>query len=715
MKFEIKETLAKLLATENLIVEHRKVSTASFDVEKRVLTLPMWDRATPLVYDLLVGHEVGHALYTPNEDWKQGKYAQVPMSFVNVVEDARIEKLMKRRYAGLSKTFYNGYQQLHDQDFFSIEDEDMSAMAFIDRLNLYYKIGAYHMIEFSSEEKLFVDRTGKVESWEEVLELSHDIYGYLKSKQEEIAQPKVNLDDLKQGQGQEEEKNVDVEVEPSDALSETPTSDSTGVSEDSEDDQEDEEETINSTSGGQTNEFESSTDSAFQENQQELINQYGQETSYLNIPDSIDIDRIVVDCDMLQEYITEFYNDDKFKLDSYDSRLLDTINQEYAKFKKSAAKGVNYLVKEFEMKKSANAYSRSSVSKTGVLDCSKLHTYKFNEDLFKKVTVLPDGKNHGLVFILDWSGSMGNVIHDTVKQLLNLLWFCKKVNIPFEVYAFTYEFPYSDKDIDEDGLKDLQKLKVNDLYLHKTFRLMNLLSHTRTSSEFDRDCLNLWRLSNFTRYYGSTMVPNGLTLSGTPLNETIVALHKILPKFIEETGVEKVNTVFLTDGESNGIGRVVKMNEKYYPEGRLGKVSVNTNCQLRDTKKGRTYATFNDHDWSTSVTHTLLSNLKDNFPTIKFISYRVVEPRDVSGIHYYYTGDYSETNKKKWSKERSAILNTTGYDAMYAIASTTLNQSDDFEVADDATTAQIRAAFKKSLKSKAANKKILSSFATMVA
>ena len=67
MKFEIKETLAKLLATENLIVEHRKVSTASFDVENRVLTLPMWERASNLVYDLLVGHEVGHALYTPNE------------------------------------------------------------------------------------------------------------------------------------------------------------------------------------------------------------------------------------------------------------------------------------------------------------------------------------------------------------------------------------------------------------------------------------------------------------------------------------------------------------------------------------------------------------------------------------------------------------------------------------------------------------------------
>ena len=78
---------------------------------------------------------------------------------------------------------------------------------------------------------------------------------------------------------------------------------------------------------------------------------------------------------------------------------------------------MNYLVKEFEMRKSADAYSRSAISKTGVLDTAKLHTYKFNDDIFKKVTVLPEGKNHGLVFILDWSGSMCNVIHDTVKTL----------------------------------------------------------------------------------------------------------------------------------------------------------------------------------------------------------------------------------------------------------------------------------------------------------
>ena len=196
VNLEVKGSLAKCLATENLIVEHRKVGTASFDVDRRVLTLPMWEKASNRVYDLLVGHEVGHALYTPNEDWKQDEYIDVPMGFVNVVEDARIEKLMKRRYAGLSKTFYKGYQELHDEDFFSVEDEDMSAMSLIDRLNLHYKIGAYYRIPFSSDEQIFVDRAGENETWDEVLELSYDIFMFLKTKNDQPVPKKINLEEV---------------------------------------------------------------------------------------------------------------------------------------------------------------------------------------------------------------------------------------------------------------------------------------------------------------------------------------------------------------------------------------------------------------------------------------------------------------------------------------------------------------------------------------
>ena len=137
---EVKGILAKLLATENLTVEHRQVQTASFDVNSRVLTLPIWKDASGTIYDLLVGHEVGHALYTPNETF------DAPKDFVNVIEDARIERMMKKTYPGLRKSFYDGYSELWDRDFFGVRGEDLSLIPFIDRINLYYKVGAAAMI-----------------------------------------------------------------------------------------------------------------------------------------------------------------------------------------------------------------------------------------------------------------------------------------------------------------------------------------------------------------------------------------------------------------------------------------------------------------------------------------------------------------------------------------------------------------------------------------
>ena len=56
VKFEIKDQLAKLLATEDLVVEHKKVLTASFNVSTRVLVLPMWEKASNNVYAVSYTH-----------------------------------------------------------------------------------------------------------------------------------------------------------------------------------------------------------------------------------------------------------------------------------------------------------------------------------------------------------------------------------------------------------------------------------------------------------------------------------------------------------------------------------------------------------------------------------------------------------------------------------------------------------------------------------
>ena len=151
VNYEVKGQLAKPLATEDLIIENRTVSTASFDVHRRVLTLPLWERASATVYDLLVGHEVGHALYTPDSNWKKD-YPDVPGSFVNVLEDSRVERLIKRKFPGMIKTFYRGYGVFRS-GLFGIDDEDVDSMSFMDRINLYIKIGNFINVNFTEKER----------------------------------------------------------------------------------------------------------------------------------------------------------------------------------------------------------------------------------------------------------------------------------------------------------------------------------------------------------------------------------------------------------------------------------------------------------------------------------------------------------------------------------------------------------------------------------
>ena len=70
LNIDSKSQLAKLLATENITIQHNNVATASFNLEDRVLTLPVFKNPKGYVYDMLIAHEVSHALNTPAEEWK---------------------------------------------------------------------------------------------------------------------------------------------------------------------------------------------------------------------------------------------------------------------------------------------------------------------------------------------------------------------------------------------------------------------------------------------------------------------------------------------------------------------------------------------------------------------------------------------------------------------------------------------------------------------
>ena len=156
-----KSMLAKLLAKENITIVHGNYRTAFFDVERRTLGLPLWDNLED-VYDLLVGHEVGHALETPPEGWHDAavEIPGCPRSYINVVEDVRIEKLIQRRYPGLVSCFKRGYQKLYDDDFFGVNEiPELTSdyVNLIDRINLKAKLRELINVEFLDSERDLVN------------------------------------------------------------------------------------------------------------------------------------------------------------------------------------------------------------------------------------------------------------------------------------------------------------------------------------------------------------------------------------------------------------------------------------------------------------------------------------------------------------------------------------------------------------------------------
>ena len=735
VKHEIKSQLAKLLATEDLIVENKKVDTAEFNVHTRVLTLPRWEQASNNVYDSLVAHEVGHALFTPDVDWRETH--DIPHVFVNVVEDVRIEKLMRRKYAGISKTFYNGYHELSDNDFFDLDGKDISDLNLADRINIYNKIGSFVDVSFSDAEKKILSLVESCETFEQVLDASQTLYEYCKdevnSDDDESSEQVAEVEPTEDGTEEIEANDQGEETEEQEF--QTPESSTQGSSqydpvlEDFED--------MDMGDATQSEEPTVETAESLAEKLKDLINLDGVENAYVELP-KLNLDDVIVPNDAIHKVCNDSWEEsiayNKQFIDKKDfhseANIFEDVDAEYVQFKREAQKEVNYLVKEFECKKAADSYARATTARTGVLDCSKLHTYKHNEDLFKKVTTLADGKNHGLVFILDWSGSMHTVLKDTVKQLYNLIWFCKKVNIPFEVYAFTQEYPLVRYDEERGEMSRITPYtpKNNMAQVPDWFSLMNFFSSKVNSKTLDDQLKNIWRVTSSIMGYGyhashsgyanryNFRTPLGLNLSGTPLNETLVALHQILPKFKTENKLQKVQCVILTDGEAQPLRYHKEVQRQWEDEPYLGTSYFSSNVFLRDRSIGKTYS-FSKMVQYSDMTDILLENLRDKFQDINFVGIRILESRDAGQFVRRYTGycELYEKVMKEWRKEKAFSLKNSGYHRYFGLSSKMLNTDAEFDPIHDATKAQIKRDFIKSLKGKKMNKKILSEFIELVA
>ena len=807
---DVKTLLAKLLATEDITVVHKNMPTAYFDTKNRELGLPILKNMSGDIYDLMTLHEVGHALWTDPEDWHKIVSADndddLPKSFINVTEDVRIERKIKDKYPGGRRAFRTGYEKLYRDDFFGTAKRDIQESNLADRINLHSKIGDITGLEFTEEEMEIYDLCNKAVTFDDAVEAARALYSYCKNSEnsddsefdmdhnfgfgddseddEEFSMAGESPVDMESedetesesGQsGEESEESEESEdtasgSSPSDQFEDAPVSqedqkmDQTPV-ESNDESAEENSETPKEMSrkggfgmGDVTNPMQASTVIEWEDRKRDLNVQDGRDYWYGNIPQSTL--QNIIDYKTIIDKCAEYYSD----IDENGQKFQSAVYQYLNKFEKESQKTINYMLKEFEMKKSADSYVRASIAKTGQLDMTKIHSYKYNEDLFRKVTVMPDGKNHGLVILVDWSGSMNRVIHDAFKQLMQIVWFCKRAGIQFEVYAFAdhgmgdwfpegtnvrKEFSYSNYEANP-----FWNYKVGDITVSDHV-LLNMFSSRMSKMELKRSAhyicgatlqmmgcgydhytgkhlLSEWydaKAHEF--YYARPHYPNGLHLGGTPLNGAIATLSTLVPEYRKKNNIQNLNVVIISDGASNGDGGKIQETEEVvfdrhtYQKHKTGRMIFGTDRPDWNVVKHyvdpitKKQFKFTGRD-SASETEAHISVLRAR-TGCNVVGFYLAQSSKNGAIrrndmYWLFPNQNLDEVRKELKKNRVAVADSFGYDEYYVIPTGNMAlETEELKVSSEMTKGRMAKAFMNHMRGKTLNRVLLNKFVQQIA
>ena len=748
-----KSTIAKLLATENIHVVHKKTQTASFNVATRELILPILkETISNDLYDMFVCHEVAHALWTPLDMLDKVKDRGIDKSVVNVIEDARIEAMIQKKYPGSVKNFKKGYKELLDINFFGIKDKDISELNVIDKINIFYKTGID--VKFTKEEKKLSDKVGACKTPEDVLKLAVEIAGYHKQKEDKkdteqlqkitISKKDDNAKDEGQESSQSESDDKDDtdndEPAPADIEDTTNGQDDEDTDQVTKSDQNDEDgDKENKTSShaskgceGKSNDLKSATDQASGESVEVVIDSEAKENIYINLPSKVDMNKLIITHkEVYNDLKTNYWNQ---KVDSYEQEFKDHLDKNILQLYNDNKKVIQYMVKEFEMKKSADQYKRANTSKTGTLDMNKIHTYKFNDDLFAKMTTIPGAKNHGMIMLLDWSGSMAYNMEDTLKQLYNLIWFCQRTKIPYQVLAFSDVFERSGSRWEMPKPEDYVQKFVHNEYNLKNLKLIEFFTSQQTKQQ-SMDMMKY--LLGYASYWNSRwsrdvrMSPlhiiDKYNLGGTPLDHALMTIPFVQKAFVEKYKVQKSNLVLLTDGDSHGVGDKFELrSDGTWKEDGDTWTDGNTTIIHKESGKSITEERYYYTGQSTSKLLKLLKKIIPDMSITGFfiagsgragrVNLRTIESK--FRLNHYKPHDKSKivAIQKELRTNRVAVCKTQGYDEYYILpTSGKTTESEELTIKEGAKTSSIKSAFTKSLKAKTVNRQLLNKFIGMVA
>jgi Mg-chelatase subunit ChlD len=728
-----KSILARLLANENITVQRGNYKTAFFDVERRVLGLPLWEDYGKDVEDLLIGHEVGHALFTPADGWHDSpKEMKVPRSFLNVVEDIRIERKVQSKYPGLVNSFKKGYKKFSDLNFFNTEGKDLTEYSLIDRLNIKSKLRDLVDISFTQEEQPYVDMAFACDTFEDVVEAAKSIYDFMREDNEDDTQspesPGEYDEPMEEGEDEDlssgsqmgdQESSEEPEDTGGDAQQQGTSEEdedgeeqsSVGESDQESDSEEKEESQLPSSSGGEGDQEEmvSETDEAFRQNEGKLNK--GSDGSpvpvYVAPMCRKNLGNMLISYSEVKEARMQSWEQEKSYFCNRNSSYYESAIAEeeaaFISFQDETKKITSLIAKEFEMRKAAYRTIRASTARSGSIDVNKLYSYQFQDDIFRKVTNLADAQSHGMVMVIDYSGSMIGTLEAVIKQTLNLATFCKKVNIPFEVYGFTSGdrgSSYMPHDELPTGSVDTNGTK-----------LFHLLSSSFGKSQYEEAYKDLFMTVTSSRYKWSQVEWKG----GTPLNEVLLGLKFILSDFKAKHVVQKLNLVMLTDGAAASMRTTYRDQPESLTRTDYRKYNIDFNNKVQEVDR-KQVTKYLISEYSKMGINTICFYLTE---TTRDINDAIYQMNDFGYVDWDVVDEQRKLIRQAYRTDKLKLYkNMCGYNQYFLLkaGNKDLDTSvENLEIDPNASKAQIKKAFSKYSSSKKLNRSLATKFAQAIA
>jgi hypothetical protein len=223
------------------------------------------------------------------------------------------------------------------------------------------------------------------------------------------------------------------------------------------------------------------------------------------------------------------------------------------------------------------------------------------------------------------------------------------------------------------------------------------------------------------RCYASS-VPDWIQLGGTPLDESIIAMMKIVPKFKRDYKLEIVNVVYLTDGDGSSVNKV---HNKYRGSYDLLKgINIYSNNPPDDYNVGNSliirdpvtkYESKMESRWGGESTSMFLEILKERTGA-NIVGFYILGGREYHNAinRYHREKDVYKIAKLKedFRKNKYDIVTNSGFDEYYLIKAEGMDTDEDteFSVKDNASTRQLATAFSKYANNRVNNRIVLNRF-----